>query len=314
MTIVAAILASSRLAAAQSSQPGVATTAPASVPASAAATAPAALEAALAADPTNGALWLAYIDRALDAGQPAVAMQRFRKAATRIPPNGELHLRAAAALAAQGEFLGRVETRAIGEGRVGQFSGDWLIFDKADGVDQFQCVPTDSALYQIRQAMDAGVNRPEADLLLARIWAGAGRPAAAWQAIRANESRLLDWADASALARIAEIALSAGQTADALRLFQRQADRDPDHAEQIRFGGYVRTAEVCGQRGDGAMYLDLLGRAAVLRPKDAAVNLRLADAQYDAGRREEAARSYRRVIDADPNHPQRAKILRRIVE
>jgi hypothetical protein len=42
--------------------------------------------------------------------------------------------------------------------------------------------------------------------------------------------------------------------------------------------------------------------------------LRLADCDWDAGRKEDSALLYRRVLETAPAHPERGRILQRLAE
>ncbi len=86
------------------------------------------------------------------------------------------------------------------------------------------------------------------------------------------------------------------------------ADQRPD----ILHAAYVAAAERYNQRGDGAMYRELLRRALEERPDNTQEMLLLADSLWDAGAADEACTWYRRLLEREPTHPQRSRILPRL--
>lgn len=272
------------------------------------------LAATIASEPTDTDAWRDYIAIAIDDGRLAIAVQRFRRAAEHVRPTPEMHHLVAEAFAGLGLWLGKPETRVIHDGRVGQFAGDWLPIEKLSGLDRFRCVPAGSALYHVRRALDGGFQKLEAYVLHARAWLAAGDLTTAWQIVDSQKSRLSEDGNARLLGEVVDIAIACNHVPEALRFAQTRVDRQPEQRGAILFDAYVRCAERCGLAGDDVLYRDLLTRAAELRPKDAQIALRVADAEYEAGNRGLARDWYRRVIDLAPEHTARARILQRIAE
>ncbi|MFN0135631.1 MAG: hypothetical protein ACKVS9_05865 [Phycisphaerae bacterium] len=272
------------------------------------------LEAALAEKSDSAESWREYIALAVDDARLAIATQRFRRSVQHVRPTAEMHLLAARAFAGQNLWLGKSEARTIDDGRVGQFAGDWLAIEKLDGLDRFRCVPADSALFHVRRSLDAGYDGLDAYVLHARAWLMAGKPATAWQIIESHQSRLFESGDERLLREVLELAIASDRISAALRYAQLCAARQPAQRDQILFDAYVRCADRSGLAGDDALYRDLLTRAAELRPKDATIALRVADAEYESGNRPRAREWYRRTIDLAPQHSERLRILTRLSE
>ncbi|MBW7905205.1 MAG: tetratricopeptide repeat protein [Phycisphaerae bacterium] len=271
------------------------------------------LERALARDGASQALWLAYIDAALSEGHAGVALRRTMSAVARIGWRAELHLRAAQAHFAQGNVLGDTQVRRVPEGRAGQFSGDWLLLEaREDG--RFLCCPAESAMHQVRRALDGGCDEPAAHLLHARLWLRAGRAEVAWRIVAAHAPRLTAAGDPEVLAALGEVALAAGEVREFLRFAQARADALPEQRDVLLCAAYREAAEHYGRSGDAVLHAAMLRNAAAHCGPDTGLMLRLADAEWVVGRKESAVRGYRQVLERAPGHPERARLLSRIGE
>jgi tetratricopeptide (TPR) repeat protein len=260
----------------------------------------------------DAALLLACADCALILGRPALALERVRLGGAALAQQPEFQLRTALAYFAQGKFLGAARVRAVAGGRAGQFADGLLLVESRPGVETFLCCPPESALYPLRQALDGGLDLPEAHVLHARIWLRIGRPALARRILETRASALLQAPTVDTLAAFAEAALAAGDVPDFLRYARRRADAVERGGDEILFDAYVQAAERYAQRGDEALTIEWLRRAAELRPTDDGVLLRLADAEFDAGQPEAARPHYAQVLKLQPNHRERERIQARV--
>jgi tetratricopeptide (TPR) repeat protein len=272
------------------------------------------LEHGLRSRPDSEALWLALIDDALARRCWALVLERVAQAERRLGFRPHLQFRAAQAYYRLGQAWGRTRVIRVPGGRAGQFVNDWLLLERQDQADRFLCCPPASALYALRRALDAGLDEPAAHLLHARIWQQAGRPEIGLAILQSREARWLESASADALATFAEVALAANALDDFLRYARLHAARAPQQRAGILFDACVAAAEQYNQRGDLTMSREFLRRAVALRPEDVTVMLRLADAVWDAGGSEEAAIWYRRVLEREPAHAERRRILERLGE
>ncbi|MCG3127886.1 MAG: hypothetical protein CHACPFDD_02759 [Phycisphaerae bacterium] len=270
------------------------------------------LEGALKRWPACEALWLAILDDALRGGRPVAALRMVREAVRAAGPLPSLHLRAAQAHFALGRILGNTCIRACPHGREGQFDGDWLLLERHGEGSDFLCCPADSAVYQLRRALDGGLDEPAAHVLHARIWLTARKPQIAMQIVRAREAALLKADDPEVLAGLIDVALAADALPEFLAYLRAAAQRDSARATEILRDGYVRLAERYGERGEVRLYHEWLERAVAEVPRDVGLRLRLADALWDAGQRVAAVEHYRRLIELSPEHPQRVRIAERV--
>lgn len=276
----------------------------------------AALERGLARYPRDESLWLARIDLAIGESRWAGALKLVREAEARCGETPEQCFRAARAYFELGELLGAAEKRAVPDGTPGRFHGNVLLVERTGESGEYLCAPRESALYQVRRALDGGRDAPETHLLHARVWRRIGRPRVAYELLRAHESELTVAGALApeALELLAAAAMESGRPAESLRYSRRWAELEPARREAILRDAYLKQAESANERGEEGVYLDFLARAARTAPTDAGLQLRSADANWDAGRREGAREAYLAVLRLAPRHPRRASILERLAQ
>ena len=258
------------------------------------------------------ALWLRLVDLLLASGRSGSALGEIEHALTRVGDKPALHFRAARAYFAQGQVLGRTRVMRVVGGRAGQFHRQWLLVEQRGGAEHFLCCPPQSALYALRRALDGGLDDPAADCLHARIWLKAGRPEIGLLILQTREARLGEALPAELLTELSGLSLASGRLEDYLRYARMRADREPNAGERILFEAYCAVAEQYNQRGDEVLSREFLRRALRLRPGDVGVMLRLADALWETDQREAAGLWYRRVLQHEPQHSDRARILERL--
>lgn len=285
-------------------------------------------------------LWLALADAFVDAHRLAGALEVVGRARVQIGDTPGLAWRAAQAYFGLGQTLGEVFTRRIEGGVLGQFSRAHLVIDRGRAPGEFICVPPESALYQVRRALDGGIDLPAAHLMHARIWQSAGKPRIAFEILKAREAAMFEFeaptsneaagvsvgsavttrpartvppaVNAELLDTYTQIAFDADAFSDFLRLSRRRAEATPARRETILKSAYLALAEKYNERGDEKMFVECLTRASELAPGDMPLMLRRADAAWDADRKTDAAACYRRVLEADPQHARRKQMLERI--
>ena len=259
-------------------------------------------------------LWLALVDHALERRQGGLALDRISAARRQLGMSAQIEFRAAQAYYLLGHMLGRTKVRRVPDGRAGQFHRGWLLVELRVAPDRFLCAPRESALYALRQALDAGLDEPAAHCLHARIWQRAGRPDVGLTILRSREAAWLENPTDETLATLADVALAAGAFEGFLRYARRRADLRPELRARILGDAYLAVAERYNERGDDAMYRAFLRRTLDLRPEDSELMLRLADSTWEAGAHDDAAVLYRKVLEREASHPERRRILRRLGE
>lgn len=258
------------------------------------------------------AAWLARIDEALARGRAAQALQYVQEMprVARTQPAGAF--RAAQAYFQLGVLLGEADVRTVPEGRPGQFAGDLLLVEPRPGPDRFLCCPKASALYQLRLALDGGLDEPAAHVLHARIWQRLGRSDVALGILRARSAVLLADPDLDTLDTYSQVALDTDALSDYLRCARLRAARCPERRRAILVDACLTVADRYSQRGDETLHLEWLRRAVRHMPDDGGLWLRLADAEWAAGWTDDAVRHYRHVLHLSPEHAERGRILHRL--
>lgn len=269
------------------------------------------MQRALQRFPDDERLWLAWIDAALGDGQWALALRRAQAGLERLKASPAVRLRAAQAYFGLGAVLGVAEVREVPGGRAGAFAGRWLLVEQR-GPGRFLCCPESSALYQLRRALEAGLDEPAAHVLHARIWQKLGKARLGLSLLKRREAVLLEGGGVVTLEVFAELALEADALDDYLRYSRLRVDACPDDRAEILGGAYLAVAQRYGQRGELALHREFCQRALRLRPDDMELMLRVADAEWSAKRYEEAVRLYRRVLGRDAAHAARGRMLERM--
>ncbi len=272
------------------------------------------LEPALTRFPKKVDLLLAWVDVALARRQWTTTLRRIDGAHAPRAERPAFQYRAARAYFGLDQLLGDAEVRTVAGGRAGQFVRPYLLVESHPGVDRFLCAPRQSAMYQIRQALDSGFDDPAAHVLHARIWHRLGRPQVGLSILRSRAAVLLARPDEDTLAAFSDLAVAAGDLPGYLRYERWRAAQAPSRRDAILLNACLVAAERYSQRGEETLYIEWLRRAADIRPNDADILLNLADAEWDAGRHDEAARVYRKLLSRAPSHPQRRRILARLAE
>jgi tetratricopeptide (TPR) repeat protein len=264
--------------------------------------------------PNTPGLAVAEIDLLLRRGQPAAALARLAAADAAGDDPAQRHLLAARAYSAMDRLLGDADVRVVPGGRPGHFDGQWLLVEARDGTDRFLCCPPESALYQVRRALAAGLTGPDGHLLHARIWMRLGRTDVATGLVETHADELLRSRDPAVPAALAEVSLAAGDLRAFLHFADEQVARDPDHRSAIMLAAMRSAADLSALRGDVALHLQFLQRALELAPDDAMLLLAAGDAAWDAGQPDTAVACYRRLLARDPQHPDRLRLAERIAD
>lgn len=274
----------------------------------------AALDAALRHRPESLPLWLARIDVAQRQRRYGEALRLVHKAERTAGSAAALHFRAASAYFASGRLLGDTTEARVENGHEGQFAFGKLLVERRAGRDRFLCCRPDSALYEVRQALDGGCDDPAAHLLHARIWARIGRPLVALAIVRGREAQLLETADDATLQALCDLALGAGALEEYLHFARRRAELDELHGDEVMHQAYLAVADHYNRRGDDATCIEFLRRASQLAPRDADLTLRLADAEWQAGRFEDAVGRYTSWLALAANDKERVRVLERLAD
>lgn len=258
--------------------------------------------------------WLAWIDEAVGRNQYSTALQRVETARACHPLAPALGYRAAVAHLALGKGLGDAVVRRVEKGQPGQFVDGWLLVESRGG-DRFLCCPSESALFQLRLALDAGFDDPAAHVLHARVWQAARRPAVGLALLRSREAALLDPPREDVLTALAELALDVNELEEFLRYARLRAGIARAGADAELHKAYLAAAERYAARGDDVLFTECLRQASRLAPDDARLKVRLGDAEWDLGRQEAARIAYQTALATLPTvDPDRERLLERLFD
>lgn len=264
--------------------------------------------------PQNDDAWCAWVEDALERNRPAQALQRVQEAKAAGRSDPRLYCLAAHATFALKGAFGDATIRALPDARPGQFVDGWLVLEYAGPMGRTLCAPPDSAIALVRHALDEGVNDAACHLLHARIWHAAGRPESARAVIRSRPEDFWRTLDPRGLEHLIAICMDSGDIEAALTWSRTLADRIPARRNEIMAATYLAAADVYNQRGNADIHRDYLRRALELRPEDANVMLRLADADWECGDRERAVRAYRALLENLRSPAAESRILERLAE
>ncbi|TWT42105.1 cellulose synthase subunit BcsC [Phycisphaerae bacterium RAS1] len=269
---------------------------------------------ALARYPDDIFVRLAWIDAALQDGCGALALTRIDESGRVLADDPRGDLLAARAYLMLDRALGQTELREIPGARAGQIVSGWLLLEQPAGQRKFLCCPEASAMYRIRRALAAGLDTPDAHLLHARIWRSAGRAETAYSVLRGGEPALLDQAPDEMLELLERLALELGRVAEFLRFAQQRADRTPARRSEMMHSAFLAAADHYGVCGDVAAAREFTRRALNCKPDQPDTQLRLAEAERDAGNVAEARRLYRAVLSGAASQDARRTAATRLAE
>jgi predicted TPR repeat methyltransferase len=92
---------------------------------------------------------------------------------------------------------------------------------------------------------------------------------------------------------------TAGQFAEAERLYQQTLQADPHHSDALNLLGVLNS-----QIGNQELAMELIGRALANRPDFAEAHNNLGNVQLNLGRSDEAERSYQKALEINPQYAQ----------
>ncbi len=276
----------------------------------------AALAARRAAErfPREEQVWVALVDNALSQQRAAGAIAAIGEARGHGLDTPALALRAARAYLALGQPLGNSAVREVRGGRTGEIRSGWLLVEPRGAGDRFLCCPRESALFEVRRAIDGGADDALVHCLHARVYVAAKMPQRGLALLREREATLLEQPTAEVALVFLDAALAADDIELAMRYALRAADADPPRRAEILHRAYLQAAERYNQRGDDALFAEFLRRAADLRPDDVPLALRLAEVEWSADRRRAAVEIYTRLVRDHPGLAGDATILQRLAD
>jgi tetratricopeptide (TPR) repeat protein len=207
-------------------------------------------------------------------------------------------------------YFGNICVQTVKSGTAGTINGPWYLIEAVPGQkDVYRCAPENSAIYQIARAVADGIeDRPDIHVLRATIYLNARRYAQAYKMFTkigptVKEDKALFYY------YYAQAAFGSGQYDRYLELLEQAIKLDPSAYKATRVDAYLAVADQFNQAGNLDKYIDFLVKAVAESPQTSSLHLKLGSAYEEARKFDQAIFQWRMVLDLEPDHPQRIKLL-----
>ena len=207
-------------------------------------------------------------------------------------------------------YFGAISVQTIKSGTPGTISGSWYLIEGVTGQkDVFRCAAENSAIYQIAKALADGIeDRPDIHVLRATIYLNAHRYGQAYEMFTKIGPTVKD-DKALFYYYYAQAAFGTGRYDRYLELLDEAIHLDPVAYQATRVDAYLAVADQYNQSGDLDQYIVYLTKAVRASPQTASLHLKLGYAYEEVRKFDEAIAQWRLVLDLEPDHPQRIKLL-----
>lgn len=208
-------------------------------------------------------------------------------------------------------YFGQVRVRTVKSGAAGTIDGAWYLIERAGaGEDTFLCAPERSAVYEIAKALADGLaDRPDIHVLLATTYLNAGRYAEAYAMFAAIAPKVPKEDKALFLYYHAQAAFGTERYDEYLTLLREAIALNPEAYGATLVDAYLKVADQHNQANDQAKYIEFLAKAVDETPENAALHLKLGNAYEEARAYDKAKAQWRMVLDLEPDHSQRMRLL-----
>lgn len=208
-------------------------------------------------------------------------------------------------------YFGKIAVRTIRSGKAGTINGPWYLIEPVPGrKDAFRCAPEASAIYQVAKAQADGIeDRPDIHVLRATIYLNARRYAQAYEMFTKIRPTVPDEDKALFYYYYAQAAFGTGRYDKYLELLKEAIKLDPEAYKATLVDAYLQVADQHNQAGRLEKYIEFLAAAVAESPQTASLHLKLGDAYEEAQKHDLAVAQWQMVLDLEPDHPQRMKLL-----
>jgi tetratricopeptide (TPR) repeat protein len=253
-------------------------------------------------------------------GNIYLAQQRFAKAAAVYETAGRLgftsaayHFKLASVYYNLHRYLGSVTTVEVRGGEPGQIKNDHYLIDAVPGQKEtFYVATPQSAIFQVARAQALGIDIFEIRFLEANIWLSAKRFDKADRIYKELEAKVKP-ADAGLFWFYwAQAALGRHDYENYLGRLQKAIVTEPATYKPMLAEAFVAVANRYHQEGNSKHYLEYLAKAVSEYPLSARLHLTLGDAYWLENERSQATAQYKLVLELEPDHPDRVRLLNRI--
>lgn len=222
-----------------------------------------------------------------------------------------LHYKLASAYFNLRNYFGRISVATVKAGEPRTISGNLYLIERVPGQkDVFRVAPERSAVFHIERAIEGGLGeRADTQMLLANIYLNARRFQQAYEMYEALDGKVPE-ADAALHAfYFAQSAFGVRKYDEYLDQLREATKLDEDAYQSALVDGYLQVADRYNQGGQLEKYIDHLALAVDQSPQTASLHLKLASAFEEARRYDDAVQQWRLVLDLEPEHPDRTKLL-----
>jgi tetratricopeptide (TPR) repeat protein len=200
-------------------------------------------------------------------------------------------------------------------GQPGEIKNELLLLGPVPGKkDAFYVAPPASAIFQATQARLMKMDAIELKFLEANIWLNARRFARADAIYKPLEGKLEKADQGLFWFYWAQTALGLDDFDAYVARLKKAIAAEPKTYEPALGDAYVTVARRYQQRGDNNQYIEFLTKAVNVTPLSAGLHLTLGDAQWQLSNRPAAAAQYKLVLELEPDHADRVRLLNRIRE
>jgi tetratricopeptide (TPR) repeat protein len=213
-------------------------------------------------------------------------------------------------------YFGRVSVVPVKSGKAGTISGNWYLIEAEPGKkDTYRAAPSASAIYQIAKAMTDGIgDRPDIHFLKANIYLNARRYRQAYEMFTKIKDTVPKEDKALLYYYYSQSAFGIGKYDEYLKLLGEAIKLDKAAYEASLVEAYLKVAEQYNQAGKLDKYIHFLAKGVSVSPQTASLHLKLGNAYEEARQYDKAMVQWQMVLDLEPDHAQRMKLLNLIAK
>jgi tetratricopeptide (TPR) repeat protein len=225
-----------------------------------------------------------------------------------------LHYKLASAYFNLRNYFGKVSVVTVAAGAPGTISDNWYLIERVPGKkDVFRVAPAASAIYQIAKAMEGGLaDRVDIRMLRANSYLNARRYEQAYEFFT-QLAELISDEDKEDRALyhfyFAESAFGLRKYDQYMEHLRQAIQLDPESYQSALVDAYINVSEKYNQAGQLDKYTEYLALAVQESPENVSLHLKLGYGYEEAQRYAEAVQQWRMVLDLEPEHPDRTKLL-----
>lgn len=222
-----------------------------------------------------------------------------------------LHYKLASAYFNLRNYFGRISEATIKAGKAGTISGNFYLIENVPGKkDVFRVAPQRSAVFHIERAIEGGLGeRADTQMLLANIYLNARRYDRAYEMYETLGDMVPEEDTALYAFYFAQSAFGVRKYDAYLKQLKAAVKLDPEAYRSALVDGYLQVADRYNQAGQLSKYIDHLALAVDESPQTTSLHLKLGNAFEDARQYDNAVQQWRLVLDLEPDHPERTRLL-----